>query len=146
MVLKLSDKANPNWLLKDAKKGAKIFSDRDYKFMALPKETTGAKYLLRDSEQSKSWLPNEGLTTTNKGAVYALIRWKYLGKEVVTEVDFAKLERGGWTEVKGDVETTFPGGEDWRWKALKKDLEEGDVILQLDTLDWGQRVVLFLFK
>jgi hypothetical protein len=100
---------------------------------------------MRDSEQAKSWLP-EGLTATGNGSVFAIVRWRYLGKEAVTEVDFAKLEREGWTEVKGPCETTYPAGEDWRWKVLKKDLEEGDVLLQLATLNWGKRVVLFVFK
>jgi len=145
LVIKLSEDAPTSWLLKDIRKGANIFSDRDYKFKLLPREMSACKYLLRDSEQAKGWLP-EGLTATGYGSVFAVMRWKIQGKEELTEVDFAKLEREGWTEVKGVLETTYPGGEQWKWRVFKKEIDEGEVLLQLETLNWGRRVVVFAFK
>lgn len=145
-VAKLGEEAKPNWLLKDVEKNAPILSDRGYRFVSLPKEVSGTKYLLRDSGQAEFWLPDGSVNVTKGGTVYAFVRWKYLGKVAVDEGAFAQLERDGWEILKDEVTTSFPAGEDWRWKALKKDLPEGDVVLQLRTLNWGKRMVVFAFK
>ena len=42
--------------------------------------------------------------------------------------------------------TTFPDGEDWGWKAIKKAFKKGDVVLPLKTLRWEGRPILFVFK
>jgi hypothetical protein len=78
--------------------------------------------------------------------VYAIIRWKYLNKTVIAEDEFKKLEDEGWKPVEGKVGTTFPQGEDWRWKAYKKSIEKGDVDLDLKTLKWDKQAVIFIFK
>ena len=62
------------------------------------------------------------------------------------EVEFTKLEKEGWKEVEGDVGVTFPSGEDWQFKAFKKKLKKGAVVLQLKTLNLGQKMVVFVFK
>jgi len=38
----------------------------------------------------------------------------------VGEIDFNKLAKEGWAEVKGEVEATFNSGEGWEWKAVKR--------------------------
>ena len=57
----------------------------------------------------------------------------------------AMLARKGWTEVEGEANTTFPLGEDWQWKVLKKDIEKGDINLQLRTVSFRGAAV-FVFK
>jgi hypothetical protein len=147
-VIELTDKAPSDWLLKEAKAGTKMVSGRDYTLTDLPDEAKGGTLLLRTSSDDdlKSWLKNGTVTALKDGTVCILVRWKYLGKEVIDEVAFTKLEREGWTEVEGTTATTFPSGEDWRWKTYKKDMKKGDVVLQLKTLSWGQWPVLFVFK
>src|SRR5262245_38035664 len=145
-VVALTDKAPGDWLLKEAKVGTKMISDRDYTISALPKEIQGGTLLLRTSADYGKWLPPATLNALKDGSVYALIRWKYLGKEEVGEVAFAKLDREGWMEVDGDVATTFNDGEDWRWKAIKRDFKKGDVILPLKTFNWDKGALLFVFK
>lgn len=145
-VVALGERSKPNWLLNDIQKDARIFSDRDYKFILLPKELNGAKYLARDSRTANFWLPDESVKVTTGGTVYALVQWKQRGKVVVDEGAFAQLERDGWKVMKDEITTTFPNAEDWQWKALKRDLPEGNVVLRLTTLNWGQRLVIFAFR
>ncbi len=145
-VIDLTDKANANWILKEARTGAPIESDKDYVVSKLPREMAGGTLLLRDSGTG-GWLPDGAVTALKDCKVYAVIRWKYLGKEDIDEVTFHKLAREGWEEVDGDVKTTFPPGEDWQWKALAKDVTAGDVFLQLETVNWTKkRAVFFVFQ
>jgi cytochrome c len=146
-LIKATDKTPGGWLLKVAQVRTNVFSDRqNYVLAQLPKEIQGGTLLLRDSEQSKSWIEPSKLTATREGTVFAIIRWKYLGKEEADEVFLDKFMKEGWEELKGDVKTTFPAGEDWRWKAFSKKLDEGDVILQLQSLNWGRVPVVYVFK
>ena len=145
-IVAFTDKAPGDWLLREAKVGAKLISDGDATIAALPDEIKGGTLLLRTSADYNKWLPPGTLKASKDGTVFVLIRWKFRGKEEVGEVAFAKLEREGWTEVDGDVATTFKNGEDWRWKAMKRDFKQGDVILQLRTLSWDRAVVLFVLK
>lgn len=147
LVAKLGEAAKPHWLLKPVIRNAPIYSDRGYKFVTIPKEIQGSQYLMRDSGDGNSWFPDESVNITGNGVVYAFVRWKALGKVEVDEAAFAQLERDGWTILKDEAAISFPPGEDWRWKALKKDLsDEGGVVLPLSTLNWGKRVVVFAFK
>jgi hypothetical protein len=145
-VIDLTSKAPSDWILKEAQSGTAIFTDCPYTFLSLPKEIAGGTLVLRDVSGSKSWLEPRTLTALKAGTVYAIVRWKYLGKDEIDEVAFTKLAREGWEEVKGDVETTFPNGEDWRWKALSKSFKESEVVLQLKTINWDKAAVLFIFK
>ncbi|VTS02508.1 unnamed protein product [Gemmata massiliana] len=149
-IIDLTDKAPSDWLLKEAKIGEQILSGRDYEFAELPDEIKGGTLLQRPAgaggDDYHQWLPNKSLTALKDGTVYAIILWKCMDKEMVDEVAFTKLEREDWKEVKGATETTFPNGEDWRWKAYKKNIKKGDIILQLKALKWGKWGVLFVFK
>lgn len=147
-TIELADKAPSRWILKEAKVGAPIVSDRDYTLSDLPNEVKGGTLLLRDSgeEDLKSWLKVGTVRAIKDTTVYAIVRWKYLGKEVMSEVALTQFERDGWKEVSGEAATTFPDGEDWRWKTFKMEIKKGDVILQLKTLRWGGWAVLFIFK
>jgi hypothetical protein len=144
----LTDKAGKDWIAKEIKVGATVMSGRDYIFSALPKEIVGATYVLRPAgDETKAWLANQAVKAKKAGVVYALMQTKYLGKDTFGEVDQAKLEKDGWKEVEGKVASTFPAGESWGWKAFKKDVEEGEVILQLDTFKWDNRaLIVFAFK
>ena len=144
--VELTDKAG-NWLLKEAKTGTKMISDRDYLLSELPKEMVGGTYVMRNSSEYGTWLPDAALKAKKEGTVYAIIRLKYLGKETFDELAQQQLKKDGWTAVEGKVATTFPSGEKWEWKAYKKGIKEGIVILQLDNLSWDKKTgVLFVVK
>ncbi len=143
-VLEFTDKAPANFIFKQAAIGTPIWSDKGYLIAKLPEKIVGGTVVWRDSG-SEGWLPSDAVKALKDCKTYAIVRWKYLGKVEIDDVMFAKLEREGWEDA-GEVKTTFPGGEDWRWKALAKDVPEGDVILQLDTVNWGKRAVFFVFK
>ena len=147
-IVELTDSAPAEWLLKEAKVGAKMISDRDYTISELPKEMEGGTYLLRTQGDHSKWLDANAVSALKEGTVYAMMRWKYLGKQTIDEPTEVKLEREGWKEVEGEMGTTFPNGEDWRWKAYKKALKKGPVNLQLKTIDWRGRnlAVIFVFK
>jgi len=146
-AIELNDKAPADWILKEAKVGTPIVSDRDYTLTKLPDEVKGGTLLLRTSgEDLKTWLKAGSLRALKDTTVYALVRSKYLGKEVMDEVAIAKFERDGWKEVNSETETTVPDGEDWGWKTFKKEIKKGDVILQLKALKWGDWAVLFVLK
>jgi hypothetical protein len=145
-ALELTDKAG-KWLLREAKTGTKMLSDRDYLLSDLPKEMVGGTYVMRTSGEYGTWLPDAALKAKKEGTVYAIIRVKYLGKETFDELAQEQLKKDGWTAVEGKVATTFPSGEKWEWKAYKKGIKGGDVILQLETLSWDKKTgVLFVVK
>jgi hypothetical protein len=144
--VELTDKAG-KWLLKEAKIGTKMLSDRDYLLSGLPKEIAGGTYVMRTSGEYGTWLPDGSLKAKKDGTVYAIIRLKYLGKETFDELAQEQLKKDGWTAVEGKVATTFPAGEKWEWKAYKKGIKAGAVILQLDNLSWDTKTgVLFVVK
>jgi len=144
--VEFTDKA-PNWLLKEAKAGIKMLSDRDYLVTELPKEIVGGTYVMRDSGEYGTWLPDATLTAKKKSTVYALVRVKYLGKDTFDELAQKRFEKEGWKAVEGKVATTYPAGENWVWKAYKKGINEGPVILQLQNLVWERKTaVLFVVK
>ncbi len=148
LPVELTDKAQDGWLLKTAKVGAKLATDRDYLFRNLPEEIVGGTYLMRSWDECKSWLPDVAVNAKKDVKVYALIQTKYLGKVQFDEVAESLLEKDGWKEVAGKVATTFPAGEKWVWKAYKKEIDAGEVILQLEHLKWDNNkpLVLFVFK
>jgi hypothetical protein len=144
--VELTDKA-PKWLLKEAKTGTKMLSDRDYLLTDLPKEIVGGTYIMRDSGEYGTWLPDAALTAKKDSTVYAIVRVKYLGKDTFDELAQKRLEKEGWKAVAGKVATTYPAGENWVWKAYKKSIKEGTVILQLENLAWERKAaVLFVVK
>jgi hypothetical protein len=144
--VELTDKAG-KWLLEEAKTGTKMISDRDYLLSDMPKEMVGGTYVMRTSGEYATWLPDAALKAKKEGTVYAIIRVKYLGKETFGEPAQQQLEKDGWTAVEGKVATNFPSGEKWEWKAYKKDIKEGTVILQLENLSWDKKSgVLFVVK
>jgi hypothetical protein len=147
--VELTDKAG-KWLLKEAKTGTKMVSDRDYVLSELPEEIAGGTYVMRTIDEHKAWLPVSALTAKTDATVYAIIRVEYLGKETLGEVALADLVKDGWKEVDGKVATTFNSGEKWKWSAYKKAIKKGDVILQLDNLNWDKNKpgigVLYVIK
>ena len=146
-VAEFTEQASPEWIFKEAKVGTQLWSDRGYVLAELPPEIVGGSLLLRDSEQkSKEWLKAGTITALKDCTAYALIRWKYLGKEEVGEITFTKLLSEGWDEVDGNLNTSFPGGEDWRWKAFSKKVSQGDVVQPLKSVSWRGHPVIFVFK
>lgn len=144
-VVNFTDEAPKAWTFLEAKKSGKLWSDRDYRFSKLPAEIAGGTLLYRDTGFISKWLDAGKLEAKKDGTAYAIIRWRYLGKDVVDEATFARLEKDGWKPVKGEVETTFPAREDWRWRAFRKTFEKGEVILDLKTAEVNSAVV-FVFK
>jgi hypothetical protein len=144
--VELTDKAG-NWLLKEAKTGTKMLSDRDYLLSEMPKEMVGGTYVMRTSGEYGMWLPDATLKANKEATVYAIIRLNYLGKETFGELAQQQLKKDGWSAVEGKMATTFPAGEKWEWKAFKKDIKAGIVILQLENLSWDKATgVLFVVK
>lgn len=144
-VVALGEKAGNDWNLVEAKKGTKILNDRDYKWTELPRPLVGGTLVQRNSEDVKGWLPADGVTATANGTVYAVVRWKYLGKVVLDAPMLGKLADDGWMEVKGTVGTTFPEGEDWRWMVLSRKVTKGDFAFPLTTVPWNRQAVVFVF-
>ncbi|WLD12308.1 FlgO family outer membrane protein [Planctellipticum variicoloris] len=145
-VVEFTDNAPAGAIFKLARNGTPIFPDRNYVLSTVPKEISGGALLWRDSEKANTWLEPSIIAAQGDCTAYAMIRWKHLGKVDVDEVTLTKLVGEGWEEVDVRVATSFPNGGDWNWKLLKKELSEGDVILQLQTVNWGKNPVLFIFK
>jgi TolB-like protein len=144
-VIELTDEAPSAWMLKEARVGLRIWPDKEYAWAALPKEIEGGSAVWRDTGY-EGWVKTGTVTALNDCTMYALVRWKYLDKVEIDEVTFNQFAKDGWEEVDGNVKCTFPGGEDWRWKALRKDVKRGQVIFQLDHVNFGRRAVQFIFK
>jgi hypothetical protein len=143
-VLEFTEKAAPNLTFQAARLGTPVWTDKGYLLAALPPEIVGGTVVWRDSG-SEGWFPARCVRATRDCTVYAIVRWKYLDKMEIDEATFTKFAKEGWKEA-GEVKTTFPNGEDWRWKALSKKVSAGEVSLPLDSINWGQRAVLFVFK
>jgi hypothetical protein len=144
-IVTLPTPAPGGWGFRAAKAGVRLWSDRDYALTALPKEVEGGALLQRGVGDGKAWLPSGKLTVTRDGAAYAIVRWKYMGKVQVDEAAFQKLGEEGWSGVKGKAATTFPAGEAWEWRVIKKEIKAGDELGVLKGLTWSQPV-LFVFK
>ncbi|MDZ4688962.1 MAG: FlgO family outer membrane protein [Planctomycetaceae bacterium] len=145
-VVEFTDNARPDAVFKLARVGTQIWSDRGYAITALPKEIGGGALVGRDSEQGKEWLDGGTITALKDCTVYAIMRSRHLGGEEIGDVTIAKFLREGWEEVDGNFNVSFPSGENWKWKIVKKSVSEGDVFLQLDTIKWNKIAVLFVFK
>ena len=145
-IVELTQKASPNWIFKEAKVGTNVWSDIPYFLTALPAEMIGGSYLLRDSGQQFQWLPADAITALDDCTVYAMIRWKYLGKEEVSDSTFAQLDKEGWAKVEGNANVNFPSGEDWQWTVVKKKVSKGPVVIPLQSVKWGRHSVLFALK
>lgn len=145
-VLEFTDKASPNWIFKEAKIGSQVWSDAEYLLTALPDEMVGGTLVLRDRGNEKDWLANGSVTALKDCTAYALVRWKYLGKEEVGEGVFANFKRDGWEEVDGTMNVSFPNGEDWKWRVVKRPVSKGDVSLDLKAVKQSPGTVLFVFK
>jgi TolB-like protein len=145
-AIELTEKTPATWILKEAKRGLQVWSDKAYVWTALPKEIVGGTVLWRPTGQA-GWVQPGAVTALKDCKCYALVQWKYMDRIEIDEITFAQFAKDGWEEVDGDLKMNFPGGEDWRWKALRKEVPEGDVILQLDHVNFGdRRTVIFVFK
>jgi len=143
-VVEFTDKASPNWIFKEARVGTPMESDKEYFLARLPAELVGGTLIWRDSG-SGGWLPAGSVKALKDCKVYIIVRWKYLGKVVFDDATFARLDSEGWKDA-GEVKSTFPAGEDWRWKALVHEVSAGDVSLPATSVNWSQRAVLFVFN
>ncbi len=120
-------------------------SDRDHIISELPKEIVGGTYILRPQDQITSWLPYLAIKTKKDGTAYIMIQTKYAGKEQISEVDESLLEKDGWKPVEGKMATAPGAGS--AWKVFKKDVKEGEIILELENMKWEKKApVLFVFK
>jgi hypothetical protein len=146
-VVELTDDAPSRWILKEAKAGTPILSDRDYKIVELPDELDGGTLLFRSTGDLGSWLDTGQMRALKDATAYIVIRWKVRGEEKIDEVTRTKIERDGWNEVEGKTSTTCPDDADWRWKTYSKKIKKGDVVLLLKSTSWQKQwSVLFIFK
>ncbi len=132
------------WTIRPAALQTPILVDRDYMIGKLPKELVGGTLLLRGSLDSRGWLPPRKLTVSQDCTAFAVVMWKYNGEVKVSEAQFEKLAKEGWTAVDGGFETTTPPREVWRWKVLRKPIKKGEVNLAIDVV--VNATVLFIFK
>jgi Leucine-rich repeat (LRR) protein len=133
-----------NWNLAEARARTPLFSDRTYTIEKLSLEIAGGTLLLRGADECKTWLPPGKVTALKDCTAYLAIRWKYLGK-ALDDGMVAKLTSDGWTDVKGQLVTSFPKGEDWQWKVLQKKLKKGEVVLA-PNINSNAAPLLFIFK
>jgi hypothetical protein len=80
-------------------------------------------------EYPKDWK----LSRQKQGAVTMLIMQNDKGTGVIIQL------------LPGAVETTFPRGENWGWKVLKKEVKKGEEVGPLCGTHWSQPIV-FVFK
>jgi len=146
-VIDLTLESSPEWFIKPAIVGQSIQTDRPYALMQIPREVAGGTLIVRPVDDCKDWLDYRSVFMRKRGSVFTCVRWSYLGRVQFDEVAVAKLLQEGWAEVDGELRTTFPSGEDWKWKVFRKEVDEGIVTLQLNTLKWPKdNPVLFVFK
>jgi len=69
----------------------------------------------------------------------------YRGKQAIAPATFEKIQEEGWSLLKEGATTTFPAGEAWEWKVIKKEIHKGDEVGQLKGVTWDQPIV-FVFK
>jgi hypothetical protein len=149
-IVETTDKAG-KWSLSSANVGTKILSDKTYTISDLPKEMEGGTLVCRSSGEFNKWLPASSLKSKVDVTAYAMIRVKILGKgtkRVFSDMSMKNLAEDGWMEIDGKVGTTFPSAEGWEWKAFKKDVDAGDIVLKLNKLGWEKNgtTVVFIFK
>lgn len=142
-LISLTDKAPAGWLIKQASRGARIWHDGDYFITSLPREMSRGVILVQSKGKGDEWLKPNTLNASKPAVVYAVIRWKYLGKPTVGELKFSQFERDGWKRLEDPVKTTFPPGEDWQWTALKLNIPSGKIAIPLKTVNWGQHLPVF---
>lgn len=133
------------WGFKAAKAGTKLWADRDYAFTKLPKDLEGGAVFQRGAEEGKAWIPSGKLVITKDCTAYAIVRTKYMGMAQLDAAAFANLKSEGWNEVADAVETTFPGGENWEWKMVKKPFKRAEELGVLKSMSWTQPII-FVFK
>jgi internalin A len=138
------EKASPGWSLAEVRAGTPLFADRGYVLEKVSPEFAGGTLLLRGSGECKTWLTPAKVTALKDGTAYVAVRWKYLGKSA-DDGTLAKLAADGWTEAKGQLVTSFPEGEGWQWKVLRKKIKKGEVTLTPGTKSEAMPL-LFLFK
>ncbi|HYV38747.1 MAG TPA: hypothetical protein VE988_23885 [Gemmataceae bacterium] len=146
--LELTANAPKNWKFTEAKVGVKFWVDRDYVMTDLPQELSGALLLQRDAANATKWLAPAMLRTNTDAHVFALVRWKNQGKDILDHAAFTQLQGDGWPTVSWKVKSTFPGKENWQWKALTllTGIKKGDVVLDLKSVNWPGAAVVFVFK
>lgn len=145
-VIATTDKAPGHWVLKEAKVGEKIVSDRDHLISDLPEEMIGTTFLLRSEGDFKTWLKDASIIAKKKTTVYVMIT-KGKGRkneELFTEADQAAIKKDGWTEVEGKASNAMTGD----CRVYKMDIKEGLVFLKLEHLTWNPRkyTAFFFFK
>ena len=147
LVVEATEKAG-KWGASRVALGIRVYTDRNYLLAAFPKEMLGGTLITRSGDDQRKWLPDAALKANTDVTAYAMVLVKYLGKDKFDETHQKLLVKEGWKEVDGKVGTTFPSGEGWEWKAFKKDVDEGEIILQLKDLSWEKHGtgVLFIFK
>jgi hypothetical protein len=143
-IVELAEQAPANWLLKEAKAGVTLWPGKDYSISDLPKEMEGSTMLVR--EAGSGWVAPNKVKGLKDGTVYFMILAKRLGTTHIGEVEINKLEKEGWKEVEGDIGSTFPSGEDWQWKAFKKEIKKGPLTFQLKTINMNGRTIIFFFN
>ena len=90
----------------------------------MPKEMVGAHVLIHDNTE-KAWLKSGQFTMAKDGYLYVAIWTKAYGETRVSPAQLLAFEEDGWTLMKEPFATSFPPGEDWQWRALRKPVTKG---------------------
>jgi hypothetical protein len=128
--------------------GLAYLTDRDYKIAKLPKEMVGAHVLVHDTGHG-GWLPAGQAKMAKDAHLYVAVWTKAYGETRVSDNQLRAFEEDGWTLLKEPFVTTFPPGEGWEWKVLRKPVAAGQDNFPLPELIRNGRFdtqLIFAFK
>lgn len=125
--------------------GCLLKSDRPYKVVQIPSKMAGAFYLLRDTTAGDTGLNGEVVATVDC-TVYVAVISKWIGKVLVSDAAFRKLEEQGWKPIDDVFESTTTGTEEWRWRVVSKPIKAGTALQFRNPADKEATTVFFAFS
>ena len=116
--------AEPKWQVVELAPGLEYLTNRGYAVTKMPKEMHGAHVLIHDNTQG-GWLRPGQVKVEKDAYLYVAIWTKAYGETRVSGAQLGQFEDDGWTLLEEPFVTSFPAGEGWEWRALRKPVEAG---------------------
>lgn len=113
-----------SWKAVELAANLEYLTNRGYTILKMPKEMAGAHVLVHSNTEG-GWLKPGHFTMVKDGYLYVAIWTKAYGETRVRAEQLSAFEEDGWTLLKEPFETSFPPGEDWQWRALRKSVSKG---------------------
>ncbi|MCI0639324.1 MAG: OB-fold putative lipoprotein [Gemmataceae bacterium] len=113
-----------SWKAVELTENLEYLTNRGYAIEKMPKEMAGAHVLVH-SNMEGGWLKPGHFTMAKDGFLYVALWTKAYGETRVRAEQLSAFEEDGWTLLKEPFETSFPPGEDWQWRALRKPVTKG---------------------